>query len=67
MSECKYCKEEYYTAMNVDTFPISGLEIALNCKSADIRVRAYMDKDLFESQEFVRINYCPMCGRKLGD
>ena len=59
-SSCKYCNADYYEPIN-NTVDYSGLEISLNCKGATIRVRAYMFKELFETQDIVNINYCPMC------
>lgn len=62
---CKYCKEDYYTTMNSSTRDYSGIDIDLNCRTATLRVRVYMFKDMFDTQDVVSINYCPMCGRKL--
>lgn len=57
MSECEYHNDDYYTTMNGETMGYSGLEIALCCKNATIRCRA-VDEGW---QDFVNINYCPMC------
>lgn len=60
---CEYCGSNEFTALN-DTVDYSGLEIAIN--NSMLRVRNYNFKDIFETQDVVNINYCPICGRKLG-
>lgn len=60
---CKYCEEVGFTPL-ADTKEYSGLEMSIS-KSGMLRCRAYMFKELFETQDVVSINYCPMCGRKL--
>lgn len=60
---CKYCNQNEFNKLN-DTVNYSGLEIAIS-KNGMLRVRNYNFKDIFETQDVVNINYCPMCGRKL--
>lgn len=60
---CKYCEEVGFTPLS-DTVEYSGLEISMN-KKGWIRCRAYMGKEIFETQDVVSINYCPICGKKL--
>lgn len=62
---CKYCLKTEFRALNT-TIDYSGLEIAVS-GSGILRVRNYNFKEIFETQDAVNINYCPMCGRKLGE
>ncbi|MBQ8298420.1 MAG: hypothetical protein IJX99_01120 [Clostridia bacterium] len=63
---CKYCEDKTgFTPIN-RTVDYSGLEISMSSKGM-LRCRAYMFKELFETQDVVNINYCPMCGKKLGE
>lgn len=64
---CEYCEDKvdrYYKNLTT-TAEYSGLEISLHPKGT-LRVRAYLGDDLFKAQDIVNVNYCPMCGRKLG-
>ena len=61
---CEYCSKSY-SVLNANSKDYSGLEISLMTKIKCIRVRAYMHKEIFETQDVKSINYCPMCGRKL--
>ena len=63
--KCEYCNEDY-SVLNPISDKYSGLEISLMTKIKILRVRAYMHKELFETQDVININYCPVCGRKLG-
>lgn len=63
---CEYCeKGNGFKALN-DTVDYSGLEISINNKGM-LRTRAYMFKKNFQTQDIVNINYCPMCGKRVGD
>lgn len=62
---CEYCEKNKFEPLNT-TVDYSGLEIAIS-RSGVLRVRNYNFKELFETQDAVNINYCPICGRKLGD
>lgn len=62
---CEYCKEENCFIPLNDTVDYSGLEMSISSKGM-LRTRAYMFKEIFETQDIVNINYCPMCGKKLG-
>ena len=66
MGKCKYCNDEYYVEFNVGTFEFSDIEIGIHGDSKSIRIRVYENGHI-NTQEFVVINYCPICGRKLGD
>ena len=62
---CGFCNEEYRVLNTTKEY--SDIEIALMTKIRSIRVRAIFDKTgLFQTQDVIHINYCPMCGRKLG-
>lgn len=63
---CEYCNEDY-KVLNT-TREYSDIEISLMTKISCIRVRAIFDETgLFQTQDVININYCPMCGRKLGE
>ena len=64
VEKCKFCSEDY-SVLNPISNEYSGLEISLMTKIKCLRVRAYMHKELFETQDVVNIKYCCMCGRKL--
>lgn len=60
---CKYCGKNEFEPLNTTT-DYSGLEIAMSGKGV-LRVRNYNFKEVFETQDAVDIEYCPMCGRRL--
>ena len=62
---CKYCETKKFKTLNT-TLDYSGLEIAIS-GGGILRVRNYNFKKLFDTQDAVDINYCPMCGRRLGE
>lgn len=64
VKRCKFCSEDY-SVLNPISNEYSGLEISLMTKIKCLRVRAYMHKELFETQDVINIKYCCMCGRKL--
>lgn len=47
----------------------SGIEMALFPKSKMMRTRVYWTQDIeygiFDTQDVINIEYCPLCGRKL--
>ena len=56
---CKYCKE------NMEGQPIPGEgEIAIETIVDDVFIYDYCDCG---KHTVKKINYCPMCGRKLGE
>lgn len=59
---CKYCEEDGFTPLT-DNVEYSGLEISMN--RFYIRCRAYMGKEIFETQDIASIRFCPMCGANL--
>jgi len=60
---CKYCETKEFKALNT-TLDYSGLEIAVS-GGGILRVRNYNFKELFDTQDAVDINYCPMCRKKV--
>lgn len=63
---CGFCNKEY-TVLNT-TKEYSDIEISLMINIRGIRVHTIFDETgLFQTQDFIHINYCSMCGRKLGD
>lgn len=60
---CEYCKEDYKVLNNRE---YSNIEISLYTAIKYIRVRAIFDETgLFQTQDVIKISYCPICGRKL--
>ena len=63
---CGYCDKDY-VVMNA-TKEYSDIEISLMTNIRGIRIRTIFDeRGLFKTHYFIHINYCPMCGRKLGE
>lgn len=61
---CEYCNEDYKVLNKTKEY--SDIEISLYTSIKAIRVRAIFDEtDLFQAQDVININYCPICGRKL--
>lgn len=61
---CRYCEKNEFESLNT-TVDYSGLEIAMSGRGI-LRVRNYNFKKLFETQDAVDINYCPMCRKEAG-
>lgn len=62
---CKYCehKNNDFVLLN-QTVDCSGIEMSLN-RQGVLRIRYYETcEDLFSSQDFINVKFCPMCGRK---
>lgn len=62
---CKYCEHENndFVLLN-QTVDYSGIEMSLN-RQGVLRIRYYEPcEDLFGSQDFINVKFCPMCGRK---
>ena len=62
---CKYCEHENndFVLLN-QTVDYSGIEMSLN-RQGVLRIRYYNSyEDLFSSQDFINVKFCPMCGRK---
>ena len=68
MSECKYCTKDsklYNDHTNSHSVVLKMTEFPENkCK---IGIDLYCGCEETSFLEYVDINYCPMCGRKLGD
>ncbi|MBO6243310.1 MAG: hypothetical protein J6O41_01905 [Clostridia bacterium] len=63
---CEYCNANYKVLNKTKEY--SDIEISLYTAIRGIRVRAIFDeRGLFKTQDVININYCPMCGRKLGE
>ena len=63
---CPFC------APTVENLPLNNtsanysmLEIKIVGKDCFLRVRNLTSDGLFDGQDMIRINYCPMCGRNL--
>jgi len=65
---CKFCdKDNTDFGLLNETMEYSGIEIAMLFKGM-LRARYYPTlsyEDLFENQDIVNINFCPICGRSL--
>jgi hypothetical protein len=62
---CEYCNKDTNGFIPINnTVDYSGLEISINHKGM-LRCRNYNFKELYDTQDIVNINYCPMCGRSL--
>lgn len=63
---CPYCFKGDAKPLNTETIKYSGIELRLVGKATVLRARS-MDEDgeLYDKQECVLINYCPMCGRQV--
>ena len=66
MKECKCRIGEYILLTDVR---YSGVETVLFPKLKFIRTRVYWTQDpeygIFDTQDIVNVEYCPLCGRKL--
>lgn len=64
---CKFCEHENndFVILNPN-YDYSFVEIAMN-RQGMLRARTYNESEdlLFDSQDIVNINFCPMCGREL--
>jgi len=58
---CKYCKAEL---KNLEMYDDGGLSLSISENVLDINY--YGNLEGWTNEE-MKINYCPMCGRKLGD
>lgn len=67
MNFCKFCSDYTgFTPIN-DTMLYSTIEISINPKIKLLRVRTYPNgyDGGFEHTDFIQIENCPVCGRKL--
>lgn len=63
---CPYCTPTPDNAqLNAGTVEYSGIELKIVGKARTLRARHYGENDIFDHQDFVIINYCPICGRDL--
>lgn len=64
---CPYCEAPTndFIQMNQNTIDYSCIEISIN-RQGILRARTYVRKDdlfLYEHQDIIEINYCPLCGK----
>lgn len=65
---CAYCYSACDNrALSEESTMYSGIEMKIIGQCGALRARHYGDKDIFDHQDIVNINFCPMCGRKLRD
>lgn len=65
--KCKYCScsPDDNEPLNMTSIEYSGIEMLILRNTGILRCRYFLDYDgLFDAQDIVRINYCPMCGRR---
>lgn len=60
--KCIGCEGPNYNCLNGDTYEYSGIIISIH-NSGAIRVRALTPEGRYS--DVVKINYCPICGKKL--
>lgn len=65
MKKCKYCTGDWFELA-------SGDNVTLTMDGNDGTLSVAQDWDYYNDEEgsgskTISINYCPMCGRKLGD
>lgn len=64
--QCEFCDAEdnEFRLLNAKTMAHSGIGIALN-RQGLLRVRTYNQHTQFETQDFVRVKFCPNCGARM--
>lgn len=62
---CKYCQHENndFVPLN-ETIEYSGMEISLN-RQGMLRVRNYLQGDVWFAEDIINVKFCPICGRKI--
>lgn len=64
--ECGFCKKSDSFIPLTEATEYSGIEIAI-CGKGMLRARYYAEGTCnFDGQDVVNINFCPICGRRLG-
>ena len=66
---CEYCNKKVNNKKikDVDNDKEDGIHVTfLDEPYLNVELEA-TDEDGYKAEDFFRINYCPMCGRKLGD
>lgn len=66
--KCKYCSysPDYNVPLNMTSIEYSRIEMLILGNTGILRCRHFPNYDeLFDAQDIVLINYCPMCGRRL--
>lgn len=64
MKECYFC-EKLIIEPTIGAY--NGIEIKYVDKNGTLRIRSFDDDDKLYSEQIIKTNYCPMCGRKLRD
>lgn len=64
MKECYFCKK---LIVEPTIGAYNGIEMKYIDKSGTLRIRSFDDDDKLYSEQIIKTNYCPMCGRKLHD
>lgn len=65
--KCKYCScsPDYNKPLNMTSIEYSGIEMLILGNIGILRCRHFPNYDeLFDAQDIVFINYCPMCERR---
>lgn len=64
--KCEYCNKILpdYRKLSLQS-EYSGIEARFLDDKGLLRIRVFDMDDMMETQDIVRLNYCPMCGRKL--
>lgn len=64
MKNCYFC-EKLIAEPTIGAY--NGIEIKYVDKNGTLRIRSFDDDDKLYSEQIIKTNYCPMCGRKLRD
>lgn len=65
--KCKYCSDIFGRSdpINAIGFQYTGIEMKVLGALGILRCRYYSNDDhVYDAQDSIPINYCPMCGRK---
>ena len=62
MKKCYFC-EKLITEPTIGAY--NGIEMKYIDMNGTLRIRSFDDDDKLYSEQIIKTNYCPMCGRKL--
>ena len=64
MNMCKYCESDY--EVNLLSAKENDADVKMFKNRIWLKAYSFLDDPLNDYEE-IEINYCPMCGRKLGE
>lgn len=67
-SKCKYCTQDYGKYSKIETQD-EDIESYIDPQGGKLIIKCFVDdnEDPYIMDGAIKINYCPMCGRKLHD